>query len=81
MKLDLQNLIADVGELQKDMKRMNQKDKEIVSMAVQSNGNALRFADASLQKNKDIVMLVHLGMTGKFFLDTLKKSAIKLGMI
>ena len=30
MKLDLQNLIADVGELQKDMKRMNQKDKEIV---------------------------------------------------
>ena len=30
MKLDLQNLIADVDELSKDMKRMNQKDKEIV---------------------------------------------------
>ena len=30
MKLDLQNLIADVEELSKDMKRMNQKDKEIV---------------------------------------------------
>ena len=30
MKLDLQNIIAEVGELQKDMKRMNQKDKEIV---------------------------------------------------
>ena len=30
MKLDLQNLLADVKELQKDMKRMNQKDKEIV---------------------------------------------------
>ena len=30
MKLDLENLLADVNELQKDMKRMNQKDKEIV---------------------------------------------------
>ena len=30
MKLDLQSLLADVKELQKDMKRMNQKDKEIV---------------------------------------------------
>jgi uncharacterized protein (DUF3084 family) len=30
MKLDLENLLADVKELQKDMKRMNQKDKEIV---------------------------------------------------
>ena len=30
MKIDLQNLIADVDELSKDMKRMNQKDKEIV---------------------------------------------------
>ena len=30
MKLDLENLIADVGELKKDMKKMNQKDKEIV---------------------------------------------------
>ena len=30
MKLDLQILIADVDELSKDMKRMNQKDKEIV---------------------------------------------------
>ena len=30
MKLDFQNLIADVDELSKDMKRMNQKDKEIV---------------------------------------------------
>jgi len=30
MKLDLQNLISDVEELSKDMKRMNQKDKEIV---------------------------------------------------
>ena len=30
MKLDLQNIIADVDELSKDMKRMNQKDKEIV---------------------------------------------------
>ena len=30
MKLDLENLISDVGELKKDMKRMNQKDKEIV---------------------------------------------------
>ena len=30
MKLDLQNLIADVDELSKDMKRMNHKDKEIV---------------------------------------------------
>ena len=30
MKIDLQNLIADVEELSKDMKRMNQKDKEIV---------------------------------------------------
>ena len=30
MKLDLENLIADVDELSKDMKRMNQKDKEIV---------------------------------------------------
>jgi cell division protein FtsB len=28
--LDLENLLADVKELQKDMKRMNQKDKEIV---------------------------------------------------
>ena len=28
MKLDLQNLIADVDELSKDMKRMNQKDKK-----------------------------------------------------
>ena len=31
MKLDLQNLIADVDEFSKDMKRMNQKDKEIVT--------------------------------------------------
>ncbi len=30
MKLDLENLIADVDEVSKDMKRMNQKDKEIV---------------------------------------------------
>ena len=30
MKLDLENLISDVDELSKDMKRMNQKDKEIV---------------------------------------------------
>ena len=30
MKLDLENLIADVNTLQKEMKRMNQKDKEIV---------------------------------------------------
>ena len=30
MKLDLENLIADVGELKKDMKNMNKKDKEIV---------------------------------------------------
>ncbi len=27
MKLDLENLLADVKELQKDMKRMNQKDR------------------------------------------------------
>jgi hypothetical protein len=30
MKIDLENLIADVGELKKDMKNMNKKDKEIV---------------------------------------------------
>ena len=30
MKLDLQNLIADVAQLGKDMKRMQSKDKEIV---------------------------------------------------
>ena len=30
MKIDLENLITDVEELSKDMKRMNQKDKEIV---------------------------------------------------
>ena len=30
MKLDLENLIADVNQLKKEMKRMNQKDKEIV---------------------------------------------------
>jgi len=30
MKLDLENLIADVNQLKKEMKRMNQKDKEIL---------------------------------------------------
>ena len=30
MKLDLENLIADVNQLSKDMKRMQSKDKEIV---------------------------------------------------
>ena len=30
MKLDLENLIADVDQLSKDMKRMQSKDKEIV---------------------------------------------------
>ena len=30
MKLDLENLIADVAQLGKDMKRMQSKDKEIV---------------------------------------------------
>ena len=30
MKLDLENLIAYVNQLKKEMKRMNQKDKEIV---------------------------------------------------
>ena len=30
MKIDLENLIADVRQLKKEMKRMNQKDKEIV---------------------------------------------------
>ena len=30
MKIDLENLIADVDQLSKDMKRMQSKDKEIV---------------------------------------------------
>ena len=30
MKIDLENLIADVNQLTKDMKRMQSKDKEIV---------------------------------------------------
>ena len=30
MKLDLENLIKEVSQLSKDMRRMNQKDKEIV---------------------------------------------------
>ena len=30
MKLDLENLIADVNTLQKEIKQMNKKDKEIV---------------------------------------------------
>jgi len=30
MKIDLENLIANVAQLNKDMKKMNQKDKEIV---------------------------------------------------
>ena len=30
MKIDLENLIADVNQLSKDMKRMQSKDKEIV---------------------------------------------------
>ena len=30
MKIDLENLIADVNELQKEMRQMNKKDKEIM---------------------------------------------------
>ena len=52
MKIDLQNLIADVGELQKDMKRMNQKDKEIVKQ------------NRSIEKqHKDLFKLLRDGTT------------------
>ena len=46
MKLDLENLIADVNQLTKDMKKMQSKDKEIVK---QKN---IFFNESSKLKNK-----------------------------
>ena len=51
MKIDLENLIADVNDLQKEMRQMNKKDKEIMDQHKQLF-NLLNSSTDMMQQNQ-----------------------------